>query len=95
MLLNGYFYFNNQIIKLRYDLFRKGQVKNWTEEEVFDRYDQILNLSHGEEIISNCPLISKENNRMIFITRSPKCHGGKPKRIIILPYLHERKICLG
>lgn len=89
-LLDGYFYFNNQVIKLRYDLFRQGQVKHWSEEEVFDRYFNILNLEQGEEIISRCPLICQESNRMVFITRNPEM--GKLKKIIILPHLHRRKI---
>ena len=41
-------YFNNKVIKIRYDLLRKKNLKDLEEYEVFDYYENILPLKNDE-----------------------------------------------
>jgi hypothetical protein len=43
-LVGGHMYFNNKIIKIRYDLLRKQNLKDLEEYEVFDYYENVLAL---------------------------------------------------
>ena len=43
--VDGHIYYNNNVIKIRYDLLkRKAKAKDYGEYEVFDYYDNILQL---------------------------------------------------
>ena len=43
--VDGHIYYNNKVIKIRYDLLKgKKKLKEYDEYEVFDYYDNILNL---------------------------------------------------
>ena len=62
------------------------------EHEVFDYYKDILQLKTNETVQCGMPTYTPEANRMIYITKNKKSLAEK--QILLLPYLHERKIFL-
>ena len=62
------------------------------QEEAFDKYEDLLDLKKGEMVVCGTPLTSLELHKMAYFTRNKRFY--KPNRLIILPYLHERKIYL-
>jgi len=59
-LIKGHYYFNNKVYKIRYDLFDEVQTRMLTQEECFDKYEELLDLRNGETIISGTPIVSLE-----------------------------------
>ena len=49
-LVDGHFYFGNDVYKIRLDLFKSKQKQLMTEEALFDNYKSILDLSKGEKV---------------------------------------------
>ena len=43
-------------------------------------------------VVAGTPLVSLELHKMAYFTRNARLY--KPNRLVILPYLHERKIYL-
>ena len=91
-LVDGHFYFGNQVFKVRYDLLSNQKGKEYDENHIFDKYSSLLHLDYKEQVICKAPILSQDQHRMVYIS----INRGllKPKRFIILPYLHERKIYL-
>lgn len=55
-LVDGHMYYNNQVIKIRYDLLRSQRIsRDYEENEVFDFYDNILNLGPNEKVLTKMP----------------------------------------
>lgn len=50
--VEGHIYYNNKVIKIRYDLIDKneGDIK---ENELFDHYDNIVKLRHRHDFIAS------------------------------------------
>ena len=69
---------------------QKGQEYN--EYHIFDKYSSLLNLNYEEQILCKAPLLSHDHHRMAY--NSINRGLLRPKRFIVLPYLHERKIYL-
>ena len=91
-LVGGHMYFNNNIIKIRYDLLRKKNLKDLEEYEVFDFYENILALESNETIITKMPTCSLKYHRLVYFSKNKK--DLRPNKVTILPFLHERKIIL-
>ena len=89
---DGHMYFNNHVIKIRYDLIDSVYCNTYKENEIFDYYFNILPLKKGEKVLMGCPYDSNTMNRFLYIVENPK--NFKPDRVIVLPYLHERKVYL-
>ena len=89
-LVDGHVYFNNNAIKLRYDLMKKYPNRSDLQQIFFNQYTDILNLREGETLKTNCPIDSPTSHRFTYVAIN---HRG-PKRLILMPYLHERKIFL-
>lgn len=89
---DGHMYFGNHVIKIRYDLIDSVYANTYKENEIFDYYFDILPLKKGEKILMGCPYDSNTMNRFVYIVENPK--NFKPDRVVILPYLHERKVYL-
>jgi hypothetical protein len=83
-------YFNNHVIKIRYDLIDSVYCNTYKENEIFDYYFKILPLDKDEKVLMGCPYDSNTMNRFLYIVENPK--SFKPDRVVILPYLHERKV---
>ena len=49
---DGHIYYNNNVIKIRYDLLKgKGKIREYGEYQIFDYYTNILELDKGKETI--------------------------------------------
>ena len=58
VLNNGHIYFNNNVIKLRYDLMQQFGTSEENQEIIFNKYFEILKLSEHESIKTNSPMDS-------------------------------------
>lgn len=61
VLDNGHIYFDNVVIKFRYDLIKKDMGKEdaaLTDEDIIDFYDRALDLDDGESVILSFPYMS-------------------------------------
>lgn len=56
--VDGHIYFNNDVIKIRYDLITSSKNQMYKESEIFDYYFDIFELEDWERIRSNTPLNS-------------------------------------
>jgi hypothetical protein len=67
--VDGHIYYNNDVIKIRYDLLRGGKNVNDLDEcEVFDFYQNILQLKGKEFIRFGTPLAQHVSHRLIYVT---------------------------
>jgi hypothetical protein len=46
-LVDGHIYYNNNVIKVRYDLIKDKLARNLTNDEIFNQYDDILDLQNN------------------------------------------------
>jgi len=90
--IHGHIYYNNNVIKVRYDLFDQPNSSNFQENEIFDFYFNILPIAEGEKVQADCPFDSKSLHRMLYIIKSTESKSCS--RMLIVPYLHEKKIFL-
>ena len=107
VLHNGHMYFDNTVVKIRYDIIDKGinGVEGpLTDEHIFDTYDKILDLEHDESIMISYPYLGWRSQKLIYLVHQnhkefPSIYKDDDrfihKKIIILPYLHERKLHVG
>lgn len=91
-LIDGHIYYNNQVIKIRYDLIEHAQGNIYNEEQIFDYYGNIFTLEDGEKVSANFPMDSRCMNKLVYIIKSPS--KFKVSRFMVLPYLHENRIYL-
>lgn len=90
-LIDGHMYYNNNVIKVRYDLMKiNGSCEN-QEELYFNQYFNILSLGEGDIIKTNCPIDSPMSHRLTYVIINT---NGGPKTLVLMPYLHERRIFL-
>lgn len=91
--VEGHIYFNNKVIKIRYDLIESNKGGEIKENELFDHYDNIIKLKNKNYYVgSGTPLQTCLYNRLAYKIKNKK--DFKPDKIMILPYLHERRIYL-
>jgi hypothetical protein len=57
--VGGHIYFNNDVIKLRYDIIDKFGGNHLEEKDVFNEYDSIFDLNEHEKVKSDTPIDSK------------------------------------
>lgn len=57
-LVNGHMYYNNNVFKIRYDLINDDTLRNLTNEEVFNSYENILELKNDQQIKMDTPVDS-------------------------------------
>ena len=90
--VDGHIYFNNNVIKIRYDLILSENNQNYKENEIFDFYFNIFILNENERVLANTPLDSIKSHRFGYLTVDDK--NDNPRRLMIIPYLHDHKIYL-
>lgn len=58
LIMNGHMYFDNQVLKIRYDsmLFTKSDFIG--ENNFIDKYNNILDMKKGERVFAQMPVIS-------------------------------------
>ena len=66
ILLDGHIYYKNKVCKIRYDLMKRNSGS--IEEDVFDYYDDILDLKKGEAVTTLFPFVSNNSHKLIYIT---------------------------
>ena len=67
-IVNGHIYFNNSVIKIRYDLLRRDDKNQILEHEAFDYYYDLIDLDKNEEIQLFLPEVSLDSHKMVFMT---------------------------
>ena len=90
--VDGHIYYNNNVIKIRYDLIEQEHSHQYNENQIFDTFFDIFELEKGLRVRSNTPLDSYLSHRFCYIisdSLKQRC-----KRLRVLPYLHERRIYL-
>lgn len=56
-LVNGHMYYNNSLIKIRYDLLRKNTgIGQYQEKEIFDYYENNISLELNERVLAQMPV---------------------------------------
>lgn len=64
----GHIYFSNHIIKIRYDLVLiNSKTQYMGEYQIFDYYDNAIELSPNQKILSESPYASVRAHRFAFI----------------------------
>ena len=48
ILINGHIYFNNNVIKMRYDLLKSTNIKKVTEKTFFNIYNNLFPLGRNK-----------------------------------------------
>lgn len=91
-LIDGHIYFNNDIIKVRYDLLEGKGRAELEEHQIFDYYTDIFNLEANENFFTNMPIASLRFHRMLYVTKNRK--ELSHSKVLMIPFLHERKIYL-
>lgn len=91
-LIDGHVYFGNKICKLRYDLMKTFGTAGSNQDIYFNKYKNVLKLGDQESIKTNSPIVSVENHRFAYVTLSKNLKD--PKKVTVVPYLHERKVYL-
>lgn len=91
---DGHLYYNNHVIKIRYDLVKNNSThRALNEYELFDYYFNILNFKKDEwRCDDSMPLPDVYNHRLAYVKYRKKNHDCI--RVLIVPYLHERKVYL-
>lgn len=88
---DGHIYYGNNVIKIRYDQIEKQDGNSLTNESCFDLYSELFDLP-GKSIQSVCPYDSRQAHKLAYLINDNKMID--PKQIMIVPYLHDRKIYL-
>ena len=89
---NGHMFWQNNVMKIRYDLTNSQNNQKYQEEDVFDFYPDIFNLNPNMKVLAFMPLDSIQSHRMGYVISD--CQYERAKYIIILPYLNDKKIFL-
>lgn len=89
---NGYLFYGNNVIKIRYDLLDKYKLDYYTEEQIFDIYSEIFDLDDNIKVKIGTPLDSMQAHRYAYIFSDTKMEHANT--IYIVPYLQERRIYL-
>ena len=89
--VDGHIYYNNNAIKIRYDIIEKTSAIH-SEADIIDIYHGIFDEKSNFKARSNTPLDSIKAHRFGYIIKDQQFeHYSK---VLITPYLHERKIFL-
>lgn len=92
--VNGYIYYNNNVIKIRYDLIAKSNQKVYKENEIFDYYFNIFQLKEEERVQAKTPMDSVMSHRFGYVISNSNFDDLAPQRVLIVPYLHDKRIYL-
>ena len=66
--VNGHIYYNNNVIKIRYDLiYTTDNPLKYNENEIFDYYYDIFLLQGKQKVKANTPLSSFEDNKFAYV----------------------------
>lgn len=78
---------------MRYDLLEQQKGGEIMENQLFDHYSDVINLGNkNKKVEMGMPLQTCLYNRLAYVIKN--FAEQKPRTLMILPYLHERKIYL-
>ena len=93
MVVNGHIYFNNEVIKIRYDLLNnQKRLQDYREAQLFDYCTDVLQLDKDEFAETDMPVVENLSQRLIYIIKNRVTLGVK--RVVIMPFLHIRSILM-
>ena len=90
--VDGHLYYDNNVIKIRYDLILSDNNQMFKENELFDYYFNIFIIDKNQKMLEDTPLDSIKSHRFGYIMMDQ--NNETPQTLIILPYLHDHKIYL-
>lgn len=90
--VDGYIYYNNNVIKIRYDLLESCDCQKLKEHEIFNYYFDIFQLKKNEKVIASTPLDSFRSHRFGYVISNQI--DLQPEKVMITPYLHDKRIYL-
>jgi hypothetical protein len=90
--VEGNYYYNNNIIKIRFDMLLNNKDVQYEAEDILDTYLDCFILGPGERVRTDTPLNSYQSHRLAYIITDK--NREKPLRVLVVPYLHERRIYL-
>ena len=73
-VIDGHIYFNNCMIKIRYDLCLCETSYKYKETDIFDFYYDIFDLPHNISVRSKTPLKSIRYHRLVYMTKDLHCN---------------------
>lgn len=74
-LIHGHVYYNNDMIKIRYDLINSPKNYKYKESELFDYYFGIFKFDRqSTRIRSNTPLDSIRYHKFVYVTQDSQCN---------------------
>lgn len=88
--VGGHYYYNNNVIKIRYDLILNNRNIQYAAEDILTTYKNCFILEPNERVRTDTPLNSYQSHRLAFIITDKL--KEKPLRVLIVPHLHERRI---
>lgn len=88
----GHYYFNNNVIKFRYDLVLDNKEIQYNADQVFDTYTNCFKMDENERVRTDSPLNSYLSHRLAYIIVDKNRRNAT--RVLVVPYLHENRIYL-
>ena len=64
--VGGHFYFNNNVIKIRYDLINSPDIALYSADDLFDCYYDIMKIKSNERVNSITPFDSVRGHRFCY-----------------------------
>jgi len=90
--VEGHMYFNNKVFKVRYDTMIKENSDRLEQTDFFNKYENILDMKLGERVMAKMPKLSIAGHKTMYLVSNYLFK--LPYKVILLPYLHERKLYL-
>jgi hypothetical protein len=66
--IDGHIYYNNKVIKIRYDLLNKENIKDMADYEVFDYYDNLFEMNPGDQFLTDMPIELPGYHRLLYLS---------------------------
>ena len=70
--IDGHIYYNNKVIKIRYDLLNKKNIKDLKDIEVFDFYDNLFEMNPGDQFLTDMPIQMNVYHRLLYLYYNQK-----------------------
>ena len=71
MYSEGHIYYNNDVIKIRYDLlYQSKNIQDMEEYEIFDYYKDIIKINEFEQVQSQMPIPENKSKRLIYLIKN-------------------------
>ena len=90
--MDGHIYYNNNVIKIRYDLLNNSNYVNQGEQQIFDIDKDIFKLDPARKVKSTTPIDGHKYHKFGYLIIDDSHEAAT--EVMVLPYLHDRKIYL-